>query len=423
MSNFSLGLKVLRRLCVDQDPMAWNSAKFNLQLFSPLEHPIYEFVAKHVTQHHALPQLATLTGMFPEVKEVEAPEPASYYIQKLENKFYHQTLSQAAIDCSTVLKSNQDDHEKAKLVLVHAVEVLTLQQYRQKVMNVSADLPKMVLGAYHTPVEAISEFGWSYMDYTSGGVVGGDVVSLVGRPAQGKTFQMLYCAMHNWKSKRNVLFVSMEMALLPLAQRVAAMYAHTGMTQLKSGGYANVGKNSPYKKFLQGMQNISLEQAQFYVVDGNLAASVEDIFVLADMLECDSVYVDGAYLVRHKNPKLDRFTRAAENVELMKRYCSDNHQSVFASWQFNRNGSQKQKKKGEVADLDDIGYSDAIGQISSIVLGLFQEEGVETMVSRKIKVLKGRNGEAGEFEINWDFVNMDFSQKKAEAEKKILAFI
>jgi replicative DNA helicase len=423
MSNFSLGLKVLRRLCVEQDAVAWNAAKLSNQLFKPVEQEVFEFVRSHVAKHHALPQIATLEGHFPETKEVEVPEPASYYVEKLENMFYHSTLTQAAIDCSTILKEDQDAHEKAKLALVSAVELITLQQYRQKIMDVSKDLRAMILDAYHHPLDAVSEFGWPYMDVTSGGVVPGDVVSLVGRPAQGKTFQMLYCAMHNWKAKRNVLFVSMEMALLPLGQRIAAMYAHTGMSQLKTAGYANIGASSTYKKFVKGLQALGNEQAKFYVVDGNLAASAEDIFVLADMLECQTVYVDGAYLMRHKNTKLDRFTRAAENVELMKRHCSDNGQSVFASWQFNRNGSQKQKKKGETADLDDIGYSDAIGQISSIVLGLFQEEGVETMVSRKIRVLKGRNGEAGEFEINWDFLGMDFSQKKVEIEKKVLAFI
>ena len=55
-----------------------------------------------------------------------------------------------------------------------------------------------------------------------------------------------------------------------------------------------------------------------------------------------------------------------------------------------------------------------IGQVSSIVLGLFQEEGVETMVRRKIRVLKGRNGEVGAFDINWNFTNMDFTQVQAD---------
>jgi len=35
---------------------------------------------------------------------------------------------------------------------------------------------------------------------------------------------------------------------------------------------------------------------------------------------------------------------------------------------------------------------------------------VETLLARKIDILKGRNGETGSFMTNWDFVNMDFSE-------------
>jgi hypothetical protein len=79
----------------------------------------------------------------------------------------------------------------------------------------------------------------------------------------------------------------------------------------------------------------------------------------------------------------------------------------------------------EEAGLDDIGYSDAIGQSSSIALGLFQEEGIETMNSRRIKIMKGRSGEVGQFSIAWDFTSMDFRQvspavdEEGEKEKEL----
>ena len=58
--------------------------------------------------------------------------------------------------------------------------------------------------------------------------------------------------------------------------------------------------------------------------------------------------------------------------------------------------AEKKKKDGKEVTVADIGMSDEINQISSIVLGLFQHEGVETMLRRKINVMKGRNGEVGE---------------------------
>jgi hypothetical protein len=66
--------------------------------------------------------------------------------------------------------------------------------------------------------------------------------------------------------------------------------------------------------------------------------------------------------------------------------------------------------KGEKGGLENIGYSDAIGQISSIVLALEEEDSAETLHRRKLRLLKGRNGEVGEFDINWHFHNMNFDQ-------------
>ena len=246
------------------------------------------------------------------------------------------------------------------------------------------------------------------MDQQSGGVMPGDVISFVGRPAVGKTWLTLWTAMHNWVLRKlNILYVSMEMTTLPIAQRIAALYTKQNIAQLKMAGYSN----QTFKKFFKGLQTMTLEQAKFYVVDGNLATSVEDLFALAETLQCKVMFIDGAYLLRHRNVRLDRFTRAAENVELIKRHCTDVEMMAFCSWQFNREASKKQKKgKADQGDLEDIGYSDAIGQISSIALSLFQEDSVETMKQRKVQVMKGRNGEVGQFSIAWDFTNMSFHQ-------------
>jgi hypothetical protein len=43
-----------------------------------------------------------------------------------------------------------------------------------------------------------------------------------------------------------------------------------------------------------------------------------------------------------------------------------------------------------------------------------QEETVETMYQRLIRVMKGRDGQVGEFSIHWDFDVMDFNQVKSD---------
>jgi Replicative DNA helicase len=407
---YALGNKAVKRLCLEQNPISWQKAKLSPVLFKPYEQPVFNYVTAHLKQHHALPHLDTLQAQFPDLVPVETPEPSSYYLQLLEQQFYYERLNTINVESQALLKSDQNASEQAIEVLRGGIKDITEQKYRMRILDVAKDAPELVLTAYHhtASAEYVAWFGWPYMDQQSGGVMPGDVISFVGRPAVGKTWLTLWTALHNWTVRKlNVLYVSMEMMTLPIAQRIAALYTKQNIGQLKVAGYSN----TTFQKFYAGLKTMTLEQAKMYVVDGNLAASVEDLFALADMLQCKVIFIDGAYLLRHRNVKLDRFTRAAENVELIKRHCTDQELMAFCSWQFNREATKKQKKgHGEQGDLEDIGYSDAIGQISSIALSLFQEDSVETMKSRKVQVMKGRNGEIGQFSIAWDFTSMSFHQ-------------
>jgi replicative DNA helicase len=412
---FNIGLMVIRRMCEQQLPRDWHKAKLSTALFKGTEIEVFKWVDAHVSKHHALPQVVTLEAAFPDIKEISTPEPSSYYLSMLENKFYYETLNNANIDSQSLLKENQNANVQAAERLQEALNVITQQKYRAQIVDVGLEAAQLVLKEYHSALSTddVSSFGWDYLD-KNGNVMPGEVVSIVGRPGLGKTWLGLYGAIHNWKCKRNVLFVSMEMSPLAVLQRVSTMYAGTNIGQLKLGAYATSPKGaSTYDKFKAGLQGIYSEDAKFYLIDGNLAASAEDVYTLADQLKCKTVYVDGAYLLRHRNGRLNRFERVAENVELIKRFTTDQQCCSFTSWQFNREASKK-KGKNEEAGLEDIAFADGIGQISSIVLGLFQQEGIETVKRRQIRILKGRNGEIGSFEINWDFTTMSFSEAKDE---------
>lgn len=412
--SFNLGIKAILRLCEAQKPADWYTSKLSPQLFQAAEIPVYAWVDAHVKAHHALPQVETLSQQFPELAGIPVPEPASYYVKLVEEAFFYRVINQANIQSQEILKANKGDFLKAREVLKKADRAIVDQMYRHKIMNFGKEAPFMVLNQYHAPVgtDAMALFGWPYMD-DMGGVMPGDVVSYIGRPAAGKTFANLKTCLFNWLRGRNTLFVSMEMGHLPIAQRAAAMVAGTNLTQLK-GGFAKGYATPTYKKFtstLNQIKNGELTTGQLFIVNGNLAADPEDVFALAEQLECDDVFIDGAYLLKNKNTRLDRYTRVAENCETIKRFAEDDMKTVFCSWQFNREASKKKKAgNGAQVDLDDIGYSDVIGQISSIVLAMLQEDGVETMNERQLRLLKGRNGEIGEFSIHWDFNDMNFDQ-------------
>lgn len=256
-------------------------------------------------------------------------------------------------------------------------------------------------------------FGWPTLDNMTAGLRGGDLVSIVGRPGSGKTWLLLFIANCVWEAlNMPILFVSMEMNRFVLMERMAALYSHIPMSFFKDGLSENLFADGPKEKMYADLAALEKsDKAPFYILDSKLTANVTDILSLVQMIKPAAVFIDGAYMLSHPFVR-DKYAAVAANTHLLKGELSERlGVPTFCTWQFSRDAMKV--KKGETPGLEHIGYSDTIGQLSSIVLGLFEEEeqdNVELHVKRNINILKGRGGEAGEFKCRWDFDNIDFTE-------------
>lgn len=235
------------------------------------------------------------------------------------------------------------------------------------------------------------------------------------------TFKLLYNALNAWSVNKTPLFISMEMGKTIILQRMAAMHAHKPLTHLMKAEMTT----KAFKAMMEILTKIKEKQEALWIVDGNLATTVDDIIMLARQLKPSAIYVDGAYMLQHPNPRTSRFERQTENAEWLKqRVASDLGIPVVASYQFGKEMAKKKKAGGPTvkAGLEDIYGSDAIAQLSTMVFGLMQEDSVETQKEREVEILKGRNGETGRFKINWDFQGMNFTEKTQEDEDADLQF-
>jgi len=220
------------------------------------------------------------------------------------------------------------------------------------------------------------------------------------------TWFVLWMAMHAWANQGKVpLFVSMEIKPLQIAQRLLAIQAQLPAKELRDAKLT-----SPQLKHMKSLlMKTAKGEVPFHIVDGNLTANVGDIYALTRQLKPDLVIIDGAYLLQHPTER-DRFKRVAENADLLKKQIADLAPTI-TSWQFARPPKLQKGQKKTPQTLDDIGYSDAIGQHSSLALALQQPESAETMKQRVVSIIKGRNGEEGSFNVNWNFEwTTDFSE-------------
>ena len=293
---------------------------------------------------------------------------------------------------------------------------------RNKLLNFSQDGAKLIHTEFvkaNNDDEVGLRFGWPTFDKMSGGLGGGDLVSIVGRPGLGKTYMALYAMINAWRQGMTTLFVSMEMKVTPIAQRIAAIATNTSIGELKSGQVST----TKYAGMMSVLGNMKDKQGM-WIADGSLSATVDDLRMLAQQLQPDLLVVDGAYLLRHPDTQLRRFDRINSNTESLKQYLAEDlNIPVVATFQLNRKAADKLKKNSSAEiGVEDIAGSDAIGQLSSVVLGLFEEENIETKLKRVVRVMKGRNGETGEFTINWRFGGFGVKLDKQDDVSKVMNF-
>lgn len=403
----SVGEALLHALCKEGDTSLLFKFKLTEDLFQGDEKSVYKFVSNHLDKYISLPKLETLLAAYPNL--APSLEPATYYMDQVSERHKYVRLNASLMKCSTLMKDQKV--AEALEVVSSLTSELAAFDIRQQMAEFGADAYNMVLGEVARQKKLGSndaiKFGWPYLDDMVHGLQPGDVVSYVGRPAVGKTWKLIYSSLYAWQQQaKNVMILSMEMNTLSIAQRLASLYSQISIASIKTGFLmSHTGEPEVLESKLKAIHD---KPNKLHLIDGNLTSTPQQIFSLAHQLQPDVVFIDGAYLLRSANPRLDRWTRVAENIEEIKRLTSQLAIPTVCSYQFNREASKK--KTSDDVTLNDIGYSDAIGQISSVVLGLFEEDSVETLRSRKIRVLKGRDGAIGQFDVRWDFENMDFSQ-------------
>jgi len=415
----SLGRQFLSALLAEKTISALIKLGAIDHLFKDTELPAFQFIVDFATKHAALPHPDTVAKETGDVL-AQANEPPSYYLAHMQTRWKERQLKLTVSEIHKALEDGGGGVDAATAAVSAASIELLRRRYATQLVDLR-DAHDAIVAAYkanHKPNKQGLFLGWPTLDSMTNGLQVGDTVAYVGRPGIGKTWQMLYGALYGWRRAEaddeapygsSRLFVSMEMGVLPVEQRLVSMFTHLNVGDIKTGSLDSL----ELRTLQSGLMQLQGAKAPFYVVDGNLSATVDELELLVRHLKPDALFIDGAYLLKHPTER-DRYKRVAENADLLKQRIASEFCPVVCSWQFKRAETKKKAASVDDVTLDDIAYADAIGQVSSLVLGLFEADDVETIKQRRVKVLKGRSGETGEFYAKWDFKNMDFSEVQAK---------
>lgn len=381
----------------------------------------FDTAQRHYLRHAEFPTIATLEEET-RLRLPDTPEIVDYYLDKVHDRTMFNAVRPVFADLRQALIAGESEGVRENAAqLTTAVRTNVRQNDLMTMEAVGED----VMANYHrnhmqSGMSGVAT-GFSHLDNETGGYQNSDLVMWVARPGIGKTHLLIHQARAAFMQGKSILFVSMEMALAQIGYRYFAQVSGINPDMIRKG------KLSTFAERRLDETIMSLDDSnRFHLYAGNMQKQTEDLDMLIQELSPDIIYIDGMYLMSPRNDKGrgkgGRFERAAYLVDDLKEMTITRDRPIVATTQFGRAAD----KGGKGGSLENIGYTDAIGTHSSLVLGIkmcdpvmvdkyLDERGDtrETKMTfpyRVIETMKGREGESGEFAINFKLGPTDFSR-------------
>ena len=361
------------------------------------ELPVYQFAVRHIRNHGAVPSRETLTAAG--FRPMEANEPASYYVDRIRQRFVYNAINGRHPAFSEAMRArNVDDAVTVLRDMLSSVGLAGARDgYSTLVAEVAGILDEYDSRHLQGGLAGITT-GWPTLDEMTMGMMGGDVIVIAGRPSMGKSWMLNEVGYKAWRSGKSVVAVSMEMGRRQFARRWIGR--HLGINP----NFIRAGQLSHWTEVaLRNYPQEVMHMSGVYISSGDMRKSVEAIEPFVAEVCPDLIMVDAAYLLtvegRHKGG-ISKWERIGEVIAALKRLAISTDRPVVITVQFNRN--QKSSSKKEL-DLGDIAGSDSIPQDASVVLGVRKGTAPFDEVRRQIVVMKNREGVVGDFETTFSF--------------------
>lgn len=360
-------------------------------------HPEYDFIVNHYNTYKRMPDRETIIGNNQLQFEFFTVNESEEY---LVNAAKEQYLFDETVKTLTTISS------KLEVNSFEAVEYLksVLPNLMKQISTGGVDLTKDRTRLYEiedkkngssqvisTGLKELDEviYGW---------LPGEELVTVVARLGQGKTWLLLWFAVAAWKQGKRVGIYSGEMSSSRIGYRIDTLIANFSNKDLLRGTIEDV---EGYKQYLDTLEQkgnpiIVLSKKE---LKGRATVSQLKNFALTNNL--DILCIDQYTLLED-----ERATRGTSRAERLEHISSDLFDAsidlgipIIVLSQANRDGDRADEDGGGTPDVKDIYGSDSIGQNATKVITIRQ-----TGAGFEMSVKKNRDDKFGQTLLYyWDF--------------------
>ncbi len=409
-NTVSSGIILLIRMLRDKVPMSTlhDNNVVPEAMFLPPELKLYKYITLFQGKHGVPPSLAvTLNqGAFQQYRNLRLPtDPITSFMEMVVQRSALKTLHEARDELDACLF--QGDIAAATDLFVDTGRKLTkitsttASVNRDKVIPIYAAMDNAI--ALHNErrdaygIQGMS-LGLPYVDYVTDGVYDGQFAAIVARPGMGKTYFALNAGMNSWLQHRKPgMIVSFEMPASQLGRRCIGIGKQMNSDLLKKGRVSSMYLKE-ISKWVTDLRSYHNE-VPLHIVQGSMDTSLAFIEDLVYEHKPAWILIDAAYLMRARRGRgqVSRSDNVADGAEGIRQLCLSTGVQGLATYQYNRKGA---------GTLDNIMYSDTIGQVASLVFDIQEDKKKSArwagVASRVFTILKGRDGESGSVRVLFD---------------------
>jgi replicative DNA helicase len=259
------------------------------------------------------------------------------------------------------------------------------------------------------------ETGFTDLDSLCGGLHNSELIILAARPSMGKTAFAMNIAEHVAMTLQlPVLFVSLEMACMELADRLLCSAAQVNGHRLRNGTISQEDRRRLVQK------SAEIGAAPLYI-DDTPGRTLTEIAAVARRLKrrqgLSLVVIDYLQLIEPDNPRDPRQEQVARIARRLKMMSRELGIPVVCLAQLNRQAEVSRDNRPRLHHLRESG---AIEQDADVVMFVHREEYYQTTDedrervkgAAEIIVAKQRNGPVGDVRLLWQhdytrFVNLE----------------
>lgn len=369
----------------------------------------FDFIYQHYRAYNTVPDWETFMGKFPDFDVMQVLEPINYIIYHLKEDYLFEKSVKVFQDSANILE--QDAIKGLENVMKESEHLLKANKIKygtdiQNMADIFEDDIERKRKLNNEGIIGISS-GFEELDeITHGWLPGNELVSIVGRINQGKSWLLQkFLAEANRQGKR-VLMYSGEMSAKEVMYRHLTLKHNISNTQLLTGDISE-SEQREYKQLLEN------DTTLFHIVTpkdlGGEQLTVTKLKMLALQYKPDIIGIDQLSLMKDEKRKRgdgtkEQYAHISQDLFNLSTLLEI---PILLAVQANRGRSSEDKI--ENPELTNIAGSDDVGANSSRVISLATKDGEMTL-----KLIKNRYGKVGwerEFFINFDkgeFRNMTF---------------